>query len=283
MNYLLRELAPIPAAAWEEIDKEAERVLKLTLAARKAVDFTGPLGWAASAVDIGRAEALSSQPLEGAEAQLRMVQPMMELRVPFEIDRGEIEAIRRGAKDPDLEPVTAAARTIALAEDRAVFRGYAPGKIRGIAEASKAAAMTLTTDYEQYPKVVAGALTRLRNAGVAGPYAIALGPRCYEGLTETTGSGGYRVYEHVARLLDGPVIWAPALDGAVVLSLRGGDFELVVGQDFSIGYLHHTAESVSLYLQESFTFRVHTDEAAVPLRYADDGRASRSRAAKEFA
>jgi uncharacterized linocin/CFP29 family protein len=283
MNYLLRELAPIPAAAWEEIDKEAERVLKLTLAARRAVDFTGPLGWEASAVDTGRTEALSSQPLEGAEAQLRKVQPMMELRVPFEVDRGEIEAIRRGAKDPDLEPVTAAARTIALAEDRAVFRGYPPGKIRGIAEASKAAAMTLTTDYEQYPKVVAGALTKLRNAGIAGPYAIALGPRCYEGLTETTGSGGYRVYEHVARLLDGPVIWAPALDGAVVLSLRGGDFELVVGQDFSIGYLHHTAESVSLYLQESFTFRVHTDEAAVPLRYADDGRASRDRAAKEFA
>jgi uncharacterized linocin/CFP29 family protein len=283
MNYLLRELAPIPEAAWKEIDEEAERVLKLTLAARKAVDFTGPLGWSTSAIDIGRTEALSSQPLQGAEAQLRKVQPMMELRVPFEIDRGEIEAIRRGAKDADLEPVTAAARTIAIAEDRAIFRGFAPGKIRGIAEASKAAAMTLTTDYEQYPKVVAGALTTLRNAGVAGPYAIALGPRCYEGLTETTGSGGYRVYDHVARLLDGPVIWAPAVDGAVVLSLRGGDFELVVGQDFSIGYLDHTAKSVHLYLQESFTFRVHTEEAAVPLHYADDGRARRDREAKEFA
>lgn len=283
MNYLLRELAPIPEGAWKEIDEEAKRVLKLSLAARKAVDFTGPLGWATSAVDIGRTEPLPSPPIEGSEAMLRKVQPMVELRVPFELDRAEIEAIRRGAKDGDLGPVTAAARTIALAEDRAIFRGYAAGKIRGIAEASKAAAMTLTTDYEQYPKVVAGALTKLRNSGVDGPYAIALGPRCYEGLTETTGSGGYRVYDHVARLLDGPVIWAPALDGAMVLSMRGGDFELVVGQDFSIGYLDHTARSVQLYLQESFTFRVHDDDAAVPLRYAaDDGTARRERATREY-
>jgi uncharacterized linocin/CFP29 family protein len=74
--------------------------------------------------------------------------------------------------------------------------------------------------------------------------------------------------EHVRRLLDGPIVWAPAVDGAVVLSVRGGDFELTVGQDFSIGYLEHTASAVRLYLQESFTFRVLAAEAAVPLAYA---------------
>lgn len=104
-------------------------------------------------------------------------------------------------------------------------------------------------------------------AGVAGPYAIALGPRCYTGLTKTT-QGGYPVIEHVRRLLDGPIVWAPAVDGAAVVSLRGGDFELTVGQDFSLGYLEHTASSVRLYLQESFTFRVFAAEAAVPLMYA---------------
>ncbi len=108
-----------------------------------------------------------------------------------------------------------------------------------------------------------------RQAGIAGPYAIALGPRCYKGLTETTTSGGFRVFEHVERLLDGPVIWAPGIDGAVVVSLRGGDFELVVGQDFVIGYLTHSATTVQLYLQESFTFRVLTPDAAVPLAYSE--------------
>jgi uncharacterized linocin/CFP29 family protein len=57
------------------------------------------------------------------------------------------------------------------------------------------------------------------------------------------------------------------MEGAVVLSLRGGDFQLSVGQDFSIGYLNHSADTVRLYIQESFTFRVNTPEAAVALRY----------------
>ena len=272
MNFLLRDLAPIPRAAWDEIDEEARRVLKLTLAARKLVDFTGPLGWSASAIDIGRAEPLKDTLHKGVEPQLRKVQPMMELRVPFTLQRSEMEAIRRGAKDADLEPVTEAAQQLALAEDTAVFDGYAAGRIAGIAEAAEASTMRLSDDYTEYPKVVAGAISKLRLDGVDGPYAIALGPRCYKGLTETTGSGGYRVYDHVVRLLDGPAVWAPAIDGAVVLSLRGGDFEILVGQDISIGYLDHTAEIVRLYLQESFTFRVHTPEAAVPLRYAASGK-----------
>jgi uncharacterized linocin/CFP29 family protein len=272
MNFLLRDLAPIPKAAWEEIDDEARRVLKLTLAARKLVDFTGPLGWSTSAIDIGRTEQPSEDVHEGVESQVRKMQPMLELRVPFEVDRTEMEAIRRGAKDADLEPVTEAAQKLAIAEDKAIFDGYGAGSITGIAEAAEDATMSISADYEEYPKLVAGALTKLRLAGVGGPYAIALGPRCYEGLTETTGSGGYRVYDHVVRLLDGPAVWAPAVDGAVVLSLRGGDFEMLVGQDIAIGYLDHTAERVRLYLQESLTFRVHAPEAAIPLRYAAKGK-----------
>lgn len=79
----------------------------------------------------------------------------------------------------------------------------------------------------------------------------------------------------VRRLLDGPVVWAPAIDGAIVLSLRKGDFELTIGQDLSIGYLDHDAGQVRLCLQESFTFRVLTAEAAVPLRYETTKRAKR--------
>ena len=50
-----------------------------------------------------------------------------------------------------------------------------------------------------------------------------------------------------------------------MISLRGGDFELTVGQDFSIGYLDHTAERVRLYIEESFTFLILTQQAAIPL------------------
>jgi uncharacterized linocin/CFP29 family protein len=267
MNDLLRELAPISSAAWEEIEIEAKRTLKLTLAARRLVDFKGPLGWSASAVSIGRTERLQAAPEGGVEASLRRVLPLVETRTTFELSRPELEAVGRGADDPDLDSVRAAARSAALAEDRAVFHGYADAGILGIAQAAEETTLTLSDDYEAYPAVVAEAVNKLRTAGVVGPYAIALGPRCYTGLTKTT-KGGYPVIEHVRRLLDGPIVWAPGVNGAVVMSTRGGDFELTVGQDFSLGYLDHTATTVRLYLQESFTFRVLSPEAAVPLAYA---------------
>lgn len=267
MNGLLRELSPITREAWGRIDDEARGALKVTLAARKLVDFVGPRGWSFSAVPLGRARALEQPPAEGVQGALRLVQPLVELRVPFRLARAELDAIARGARDVELDPVRLAAQKLALAEDRAVFHGYAAGQITGICEAAAAATVSLTPEYEAYPASVAKALAKLRTAGVDGPYALALGPRCYAGLTQTTTKGGYPVLHHVQKLVEGPLVWAPAVDGAVLLSLRGGDFELVVGRDVSIGYLGHDGAHVELYLEESFTFRALGPEAAVPLRY----------------
>ena len=108
---------------------------------------------------------------------------------------------------------------------------------------------------------------KLRAAGVDGPYAIALGPRCYTGVVESTEHGGYPVFEHIKMILGGPIIWAPAVNGAVVLSQRGGDAEVVIGQDFAIGYRGTTGDEVNLYLEESFTFKISSPEAAVALTY----------------
>lgn len=266
MRDTLRNLAPIPAEAWREIDEEATRTLKLMLAGRRLVDVTGPEGWETSALGAGRVESLKKSPEKGVEAHLRIATPLVEFHAPFELARRELEAIGRGAADADLEPVGQAARAAALAEDRAIFRGYEPGGIQGICEAAAGSALTIGEDYQAYPKLVGEAAEILRSAGVDGPYGIALGPRCFTGLSQTT-VGGFPVMEHVRRMLDGPIVRAPAVDGAVVLSLRGGDFELRLGQDFTIGYLEHSAAHLKLYLEESFTFRVLGPEAAVPLVY----------------
>ena len=267
MNDLLRKLAPISDAAWAQIEAEAKRTLKAMLAARKLVDFKGPLGWEAGAISLGRAQALKSSPQSGVQARLRRMQPLVELRVPFELSREELEAIGRGAQDMNLDAVREAARAAALAEDRAVFHGYAEAGIGGIVDASAKSRCSISEDYTAYLGSVAEALHKLRAAGIGGPYAIALGPRCFTGLGKTM-LGGFPALEQLRRLLDGPIVSAPAVDGAVLLSRRGGDFELTVGQDFSIGYLDHSATSVRLYLQESMTFRVLSPEAAVPLAYA---------------
>jgi uncharacterized linocin/CFP29 family protein len=197
---------------------------------------------------------------------LRLSAPLVEIRIPFELSRDELDAIGRGASDPDLDSVRNAARAAAVAEDRAIFQGYRAANIEGIFQASSRQGLAIPDNFEAYPDIVAEATHRLRSEGVSGPYGIALGPRCYTGLTRST-DRGYPVINHVRELIDGPIVWAPAADGALVLSLRGGDFELTVGQDFSIGYLDHTGTSVLLYVQETFTFRVLSPEAAVPLTY----------------
>lgn len=270
MNHLLRGLAPLTGGEWKAIDEEAKRTLKINLAARRLVDFSGPHGWQASSINLGRVEDVGAEIRPGVEVRRRQVQPLIELRAPFELSRSELDIISRGGGDSDLRPVTEAARTIAIAENQAAFNGFAAGHITGIIETTLTSALTLTDDYVRYPEVVAEALGKLRNLGIDGPYGIALGPRCYIGLTETTTGGGYRVYDHVKRLLNGPLVWTPGIDGAIVLSMRGGDFELTVGEDFSIGYLAHTADIVRLYIQESLTFRVLTPEAAVALRYREN-------------
>lgn len=269
MNHLLRDLAPISESAWSEIDQEATERLTHFLAARKLVDFVGPCGWGHAAVSLGRAETRSDSPFAGVTAAQRQVLPLIELRRSFSVARSELEAVDRGASDLDLAPLDDACRDLALAEDRLVFDGYPDAGVTGIAAASPHDPVTLTEEFDRYPNHVAKAVATLKGAGVGGPYAIALGPRCYTGVIETTERGGYPILQHLHLILDGPVIWAPAVDGAVVLSQRGGDFELTVGQDSSIAYRSHDGDNVTLELQESVAFQAVGPEAAIALRYPD--------------
>jgi len=267
VNHLLRDLAPISDKAWELIDEEARRSLKHYLAARRLVDFAGPLGWQASAVDLGRVERLPAGPGADVDAARRRVVALVELRIPFSLGRDELEDAERGAEDLDLGPLIDASRSAALGEDHAIFNGYSSGGIAGIAPSSPLEPITITDDYGAYPTQVAKAVEMLRAADVGGPYAIAMGTRGYTGVIETTEHGGYPVFEHLRQILGGSVVWAPAVDGAIVLSGRGGDYEMTVGEDFSVGYRSASEESVAFYLEESLAFSINTPDAAVVLTY----------------
>ena len=264
-NHLFRDRAPITEAGWEEIEKEAKRTLRALLAARRVVDFKGPLGWGASDVELGRADPIASPPnAKSVQARLRRIQPLVELRIAFDVSRAELDAIDRGARDPDLDSVTAAARVIAIAEDRSIFHGYKAAHITGICQKLENAAVPLGSSHADYPLAVATALTKLRDEGIEGPFAVVLNEQLYKDLSSRT-DGGYPIISHVQRLIEGEIVWAPGIDGGLVISQRGGDFELTVGQDFSIGYLEHNTERVRLYIEESFTFLILTEQAAIPL------------------
>lgn len=263
MNNLHRELAPISDKAWAQIEEEASRTLKRHLAARRVVDVPDPKGLALAAVGTGHLHQIQS-PGDGVHAAQREAQAIVELRVPFELTRQAIDDVERGAVDSDWSPLKEAARKIAFAEDRTVFDGYAAAGIQGIREGSSNPGVALPSNVRGYPGAIAQAVSQLRLAGVNGPYALVLGADAY-----TAASGGsdegYPVFHHIERIVDGGIIWAPAIKGGFVLSTRSGDFELDIGQDISIGYTSHSGTSVELYFQESFTFRLLTTEAAVVL------------------
>ena len=264
MNNLHRELAPISEVAWADIEAEATRTFTRYLAGRRVVDLIGPAGVSLSAVGTGHLMALDP-PDDGVVARGREVQPIIEFRVPFVVSRSAVDDVERGAEDADWQPVKDAAKKIAFAEDKAIFDGFEAAGIAGIRASSSNASLALPTEIREYPDVVAQALSALRLAGVNGPYSLLLSADAYTAVEETT-DHGYPIREHIARVIHGgEIIWAPAIKGAFLLSTRGGDFELHVGQDLSIGYQSHDAENIELYFQESLTFLVQTSEAGVVL------------------
>jgi uncharacterized linocin/CFP29 family protein len=266
MDLLKRGLAPITDEAWKLIDLEAQRVLKLNLAARKLVDFEGPQGWGFSAVNTGRLEFFNEQPVTQVRVGRRIVQPLIETRIPLVLDIMELDTAARGSPNPDLKPVVEAAEKIARAEDGAIFNGYRQAGITGIIEASPHEPLALPADAVRYPHAVVQAKEVLREAGINGPYAMALGPRAYNELSQAA-QDGYPILKRVREIIEGPFVWSPSIQGAVVLSVRGGDFLLSVGQDLSIGYAFHEKHRVELYITESFTFRVLEPAAAIFIRH----------------
>jgi uncharacterized linocin/CFP29 family protein len=265
-NHLLRSHAPISDGNWTLLDEEARERLGAALAARKLVDFLGPFGWEYSATNLGRVTGVAAAPCEGITALARRVLPLAELRADFAISRAELRDDDRGAEDADLEPLDDAAHRMAVAENKSVFHGWPEAGIVGLSEASPHQGLTLGEDADSYPRPVARAVEQLLQSGIGGPYALALGSDEFTRVSETAEHGGYPLRDHLRKILDGPVLWAPGVSGAVVLSQRGGDFLFESGQDLSIGYLDHDREVVNLYLEQSFSFHVATPEAAVPLK-----------------
>ncbi|MFI7102480.1 family 1 encapsulin nanocompartment shell protein [Streptomyces sp. NPDC050161] len=271
MHNLHRELAPITPQAWAEIEDEARRTFRRNLAGRRVVDVSEPEGPGLAAVGTGHLSAIEA-PGAGVTAQLREARPLVELRVPFTVSRAAVDDVDRGAKDSDWQPVKDAARAMAFAEDRAIFDGYRAAHIDGLRSRTSNPVLRLPAEPREFPDAVSHALTTLRLAGVGGPYSLLLGADAYTAVSETS-DHGYPIAAHLGRMLDGNLIWAPALDGACLLSTRGGDFELKLGEDLAIGYTAHSTTDIELYFRQTLTFLVYTDEAVVTLAPAANGSA----------
>jgi uncharacterized linocin/CFP29 family protein len=265
LSHLLRSHAPITTEGWKRIDDEAKERLVPSLGARRLVDFLGPFGWRYSAVNLGRVATVKQRAQAETRATLRLLQPLVELQAPFQLSREELRAGDRGADDIDFGPLDDAAQRLAEAENSAVFHGWEAAEIKGTIEASPYNELPPGKGPEMFLNLVGAGVERLLENGIAGPYGLALGHKLWSETLEESEQGGYPLLQHLKEITQGPTVWAPGLTEAVLVSLRGGDFLFDCGEDISVGYAHHDADSVSLYLEETFTFRVATPEAAISL------------------
>src|SRR6202171_6601768 len=205
MNNLHRELAPISDAAWSQIEEETTRTIKRYLAGSRVVGVQGPSGVATPAIGTGHLRIVAA-PGDGVLARQREVKALVELRVPFELDRQQIDDVERGANDSDWQPAKDAAKLLAFAEDRAIFEGYAAAGIAGVREGTSNPVMPLPADIRAYPDAIAQALSQLRLVGVNGPYSVVMGADAYTALSEAS-DHGYPVIQHIQRLVNEEIIW----------------------------------------------------------------------------
>jgi uncharacterized linocin/CFP29 family protein len=249
-----------------EIDEQAISSLKAILSARKVVDVSGPMGTDFPGVPEGRLEFPKKQPKGGVSCGIHKVHHLVETRIPFELDINELDNVVRGAKDLNLDNLEDAARKIALFEESVVYHGLPEANIKGLALCAEGECLTMGSKPEQLLEAVADGITVFAGRSVDGPYSFVVGPKLWKVMSATL--QGYPVKMQAESILNGQVVLSPYLTGkhaneAFMLSQRGGDLELILGQDLAVGYESHTSDVVKLYYTESFTFRILEPAAVI--------------------
>ncbi|MFP4661256.1 MAG: family 1 encapsulin nanocompartment shell protein [Halanaerobiales bacterium] len=261
MTLLKRHLAPIDDEVWEFIEDEAREVLTQKLSGRKVVDTVGPKGMDFAAYNTGRSVKLDIND-EGAKYMVRNVLPLVELEVPFTIKRDEIESLLRGAKDADIDNLIQATKKVASIENNALFYGLEEAGIEGLAAVSDHVKIDISEETGLMTPITS-AIQGLKRESVEGPYNFVVGPYLYS-LLHKLGENGYPLKRKIKELIGGEIIFSEELgDQGFLLASRDEDFELIVGQDISIGFKRETDEEIEFFLTESFTFKVNAPEAVV--------------------
>ncbi|MGE0073859.1 MAG: bacteriocin [Spirochaetae bacterium HGW-Spirochaetae-4] len=262
MDILKKELAPLSTRVWEEIESRAAEILRSRLSARKVVRVDGPKGWNFTAVPEGRLDLVDDT--GDVKAGVYRVAPLSEARVRFTLNRWEMDNLNRGAKDIDLDSLDAAVEKIADFEEKAIYHGFKAGGIVGLSEAAAHKPVVFGKDGSSIMESVSVALITLRASHAQGPCTLVVGTKAWMALNKEI--QGIPLVERIERLIGGSVVHSLAIDGAFLLPYDNENLELTVGQDFAIGYESHDTKDVTLFLTESFTFRVLDPNLVVPFK-----------------
>lgn len=263
MDILRQSLAPITSEAWEEINDQARQTFKNVLTARKFVDIDGPKGLDFSAVSLGRLSMKENKDKKGVNYGINKVLPLIEVRKPFVLDLWELDNAARGAEDVDLESLEIAATELAKFEDEAVYYGFHESGIHGLKESSGYDATTFPDSAKDLLKTLGRVITQFQNNAIEGPYTLVVSPEKWHFILSQI--EGYPLINQIKTLLGGNVIQNPNVKDAFVVSERGEDFKLTIGQDISIGFDSANTKDIKLFFTESFTFQVLEPNAVAVL------------------
>lgn len=261
MNIAKRSLAPVPDAAWEEMDELAKNIISNELTARRFIDVDGPKGWDFGAVTLGRLDVPGGQKKGDVQYGIHKVLPLMESRIQFKMNIWELDNIERGARDVDFSPLEEAARKVAVFEEKAVYYGFEKAGITGLKDASAQEKMAIPKDGDEALRSVSEAVRLLQEDTIEGPYALVVNAKKWHDIISY--SRGYPLERHLAEVLGGKILPSPHVQGLFVVSERGGDFELTLGSDFTFGYNATVGNDVELFFSETFTFQVLEPAAVV--------------------
>jgi uncharacterized linocin/CFP29 family protein len=264
MDYLRRHTAPLSERVWKSLDEAVVQAARHVLAARRVGTFDGPRGWEHVATRLG-----TMTPCRSAEGQAVVCVPdvvlLPEVRVEFSVAWSSIENFERGAPVLDTGPAEAAARELALAEDRIAFYGDPTGSgFLGSKESPRVSAR----DWSRHGQVLADlvkAVETLDAAGIPGPYEAVLPPARYYAYLRAVDDSGYPTARQLRDVLGAVHRSAVVRDAGAVFSTRGGDFVITVGGDLATGYRMHDRDSVHLFCVETLAPQTVTPQAVCVL------------------
>lgn len=256
-------MAPISEATWKEIKKQTKTVLTNSLTARKFVDIDGPHGPKFAAVSTGRFKTPRKEWQSGMNYGIRDSMPLVEIRKPFELDMFELENIDRGAKDIDFSSLEVAAKGLANFEESIIYKGLDTAGVIGLEKSSNYRPERLPNKPKDILKTIGAQINRLQNNSVQSPYSFIVEENYWLELINLT--DGYPIIQQLKDLLKGEIIVNNSNNNSFLVSKRGGDYEMTIGQDTTIGYDSHNTKIIKLFLTESFTFRVLSPESLIVL------------------
>lgn len=264
MGYLRREAAPISERVWKVLDEAVVQAARHVLAARRVATFDGPHGWDHVATRLG-----TMTPCRSPEGRAVVCVPevvlLSEVRVDFSMPWSSIEVFERGAPVLDTGPAEAAARDLALAEDRIALYGEPVGS--GFLASSESPRVK-AHDWGRAGQVLADllhAVETLDGLGVPGPYEAVLAPARYYAYLQAADETGYPTARQLKEVLAHVHRAAAVRDAGAVFSTRGGDFVLTVGGDLGTGYRLHDRDAIHLFCVETLAPQRVASEAVCVL------------------